>query len=81
MVGRRVVGQCIIDKYDEMTMTTAKDRTAIIEALVSAKKRINFYEQWRPKGIIYERQDAEALRKIAAALAALGFEGDGDDDH
>jgi hypothetical protein len=47
---------------------------------VSAKKRINFCEQWRPKDKVYERQDAEALRKSAAALAALGFEGDGDDD-
>jgi hypothetical protein len=32
------------------------------------------------QGKVYEQQDAEALRKIAAALAALGFEGDGDDD-
>ena len=66
-------------------MTTAdrllpRDRNAIIDALVSAKKRIVFYAQRGPKGIVYERQNEEALRKIAAALAALGFEGDGDDD-
>lgn len=29
--------------------------------------------------MVYERLNEEALRKIAAALAALGFEGDGDD--
>jgi hypothetical protein len=65
-------------------MTTAdrllpRDRNALIDALVSARKRIVFYAQRGPKGTVYEQQNEEALRKIAAALAALGFEGDGDD--
>lgn len=63
-----------------MTLT-AEEQAAIVEALVSARRRISFYEKWRPKGVLYEQQDAEALRNIAAALATLDYEGDdGDGD-
>jgi len=58
----------------------SRDRNALVDALVSARKRIVFYAQRGPKGTVYEQQNEEALRKIAAALAALGFEGDGDDN-
>ena len=62
-----------------MTLTP-EEQAAVIDALLSARKRIGFYESQTPKRALYREQNADAMRKIAAALAALDFDGDGDED-
>jgi hypothetical protein len=59
---------------------TPEEQAAVIDALVSARKRISFYESQSSKRAVYQEQNADAMRKIAAALAVLDFDGDGDED-
>jgi len=62
-------------------MTTATDRTAIIDALRSAKHEITFLQMMYCKDkVTTVQQNAKVMEKINAALAALRAE-DADDDN